>query len=87
MKEDVKKKILPCPLWGKLDVVTYIQPRLLLRRGFGFAALDRRVFWRRGQPQLLIPTHRFHETVALDAKSVPRLRKLGVGLSANQDPM
>jgi hypothetical protein len=29
--------------------------------------LARRDFQRRAQPQLLIPTHRFHETVALDA--------------------
>jgi hypothetical protein len=29
--------------------------------------LDRRAFQRRYQPQLLVPTQRFHEAVALDA--------------------
>jgi hypothetical protein len=44
MKEDVKKKILPPPLRGDVSVVTYIQPRLILRRVIGLAALARRRF-------------------------------------------
>jgi len=56
MKEDVKKKILPPPLRGDVSVVTYIQPRLILRRVIGFVALARRMFQRRYQPQLLVPT-------------------------------
>ena len=67
MREDVKEKILSPPLAGNQGVVTYIQPCLLIRGAFDFYALARRGFQRRGQPQLLVPTHRFHETVALDA--------------------
>jgi hypothetical protein len=68
MKEDVKKKILSPPLAGNQGVVTYIQPCLLIRGAFDFTALDRRAFQRRCQPQLLVPTHRFHKTVVLDAR-------------------
>ena len=67
MKEDVKKKILPPPLWGDVDVVTYIQPHLILRGVIGLAALARRTFQRQHQPQLLVPTKRFHDVVVLDA--------------------
>jgi hypothetical protein len=67
MKGDVKKTILSPPLAGNQGVVTYIQPCLLIRGAFDFSALARRDFQRRAQPQLLVPTHRFHETVALDA--------------------
>ena len=67
MKGDVKKKILSPPLAGNQGVVTYIQPCLLLRGAFDFAALVRRAFQRRCQPQLLGPIHRSHETVAIDA--------------------
>ena len=67
IKEDVKEKILSSPLAGNQGVVTYIQPCLLIRGAFDFSALARRGFQRRGQPQLLVPTHWFHETVALDA--------------------
>ena len=56
MKEDVKKNILLPPLRGDVSVVTYIQPRLILRRVIGFVALARRMFQRRYQPQLLVPT-------------------------------
>ena len=44
MKEDVKGKILPSPLGGDVSVVTYIQPRLILGRVIGLAALARRRF-------------------------------------------
>ena len=44
MKEDVKKKILPPPLRGDVDVVTCIQPHLILRGVIGFVALARRTF-------------------------------------------
>ena len=44
MKEDVKEKILPSPLGGDVGVSTYIQPRLILRRVIGLAALARRRF-------------------------------------------
>ena len=67
IKEDVKKKILPPPLGGDVSVVTCIQPRLIPRGVVGLAALDRRAFQRRCQPQLLVPTRRFHEAVVLDA--------------------
>ena len=67
MKEDVKNKILPPPLRGDVDVVTYIQSHLILRGVIGLAALDRRAFQRRYQPQLLVPTRRFHDVVVLDA--------------------
>jgi hypothetical protein len=56
MKGDVKKKILSPPLAGNRDVVTYIQPCLLLRGAFDVAALDRRVVQRRYELQLIIPT-------------------------------
>ena len=87
MKEDVKEKILRPPLGGDVSVVTYIQPRLILGRVIGLDALARHRLQRRCQPQLLVPTRRFHEAVVLDAIRLPKLRKRRVGLSANQDPM
>jgi hypothetical protein len=73
-----RKKLLPAPREGA-GVVTYIQPHLILRGVIGLVALARRRFLRRYQPQLLVPTRRFHEAVVLDAISVPKLRKLSVG--------
>jgi hypothetical protein len=67
MKEDVKKKILSSSLGGDVAVVTYIQPHLLLRGVIGLAALARRSFQRQYQPQLRVPTQRFHKAVVLDA--------------------
>jgi hypothetical protein len=55
------KNILPVPL-EDAGVVTCIQPDLIPRHIFilrgvvGLSALDRRVFQRRCQPQLLVPT-------------------------------
>ena len=69
------------------ELVDCIQPCLLIRGAFGITALDRRVFQRRCQPQLLVPTRRFHEVNGARRRSVPKLRKLSVGLSANHDPM
>src|ERR1022692_3777347 len=91
MKKDVKeKRHLPAPL-RDAGVVTYIQPHLIphliLRGGIGFVALGCRTFPRRYQPQLLVPTRRFHEVSGARRRSAPKLRKLSVGLSANQDPM
>ena len=84
------KKLLPAPL-RDAGVVTYIQPHLiphLIVRGvIGLVALARRAFPRRCQPQLLVPTRRFHEVSGARRRSVPKLRKLSVGLSANHDPM
>jgi hypothetical protein len=61
--------------------------KFALRRGvIGFVALARRTFQRQRQPQLLVPTPRFHEAVVLDAIRL-RLRKLALAKSANQDPM
>src|SRR6202022_731912 len=81
-KEDVKKKdFSPREDAG---VVTCIQPRLILRGVIGLVALARRTFPR---PQLLVPTRRFHEVSGARRRSVPKLRKLSVGLSANHDPM
>jgi hypothetical protein len=84
------KKLLPAPL-RDAGVVTYIQPRLiphLMRRGvIGLVALARRIFPWRCQPQLLVPTRRFHEVSGARRRSVSKLRKLSVGLSANHDPM
>ena len=84
------KKLLPAPL-RDAGVVTYIQPHLIphliLRGVIGLVALARRTFPRRCQPQLLVPTRRFHEVSGARRRSVPKLRKLSVGLSANQDPM
>jgi hypothetical protein len=51
-----RKKYFPLPSGGDVSVVTYIQPRLILRRVIGFVALARRMFQRRYQPQLLVPT-------------------------------
>ena len=46
-------------------MVTYIQPHLIphliLRGVIGLVALARRTLPRRCQPQLLVPTRRFHE--------------------------
>src|SRR5713101_6570640 len=84
------KKHLPAPL-EDAGVVTYIQPHLIphliLRGGIGLVALARRTFPRQCQPQLLVPTRRFHEVSGARRRSVPKLRKLSVGLSANQDPL
>jgi hypothetical protein len=84
------KKILPAPL-GDAGVVTYIQPHpdsyFILGGVFGLVALARRIFPRRCQPQLLIPVRRFHEVSGARRRSIPKLRKLSVGLSANHDPM
>jgi hypothetical protein len=87
MKEDVKKKILPPPLAGDVDVVTCIQPRLLPKGGFWFGRFGSPRLPAASQPQLLVPTRRFHEAVALDAIRLPKLRKQSVDLSANHDPM
>ena len=84
------KKLLPAPL-RDAGVVTYIQPRLIphliLRGVIGLVALAGRTSPRRCQPQLLVPTRRFHEVNGARRRSVPKLRKLSVGLSANHDPM
>jgi hypothetical protein len=90
MKKDVKEKsISPAPL-RDAGVVTYIQPHLIphliLRGVIGLVALARRTFPRRCQPQLLVPTRRFHEVSGARRRSVPKLRTLSVGLSANHDP-
>src|SRR6266852_260275 len=73
------KKFLPAPL-RDVGVVTYIQPHLIrhliLRGVIGLVALARRTFPRRCQPQLLIPTRRFHEVSGARRRSVPKLRKL-----------
>ena len=50
-----------------MDVVTYIQPYLILGGVIGLAALDRRAFQRRYHPQLPVPSRRFHDVVVLDA--------------------
>src|SRR6266567_8950152 len=64
------KKHLPAPL-GDAGVVTFIQPHLIahlmLRGVICLVALARRTFPRRCQPQLLVPTRRFHEFRAHDA--------------------
>src|ERR1039457_286848 len=94
MKKDVKeKRHLPAPL-RDAGVVTYIQPHLIphliLRGGIGLVglvglvALARRTFPRRYQPQLLVPTRWFHEVSGARRRSVPKLRKLSVGLSASR---
>jgi len=54
MKEDVKEKVFSPR--GKPRLVTYIQPCLLLRGAFDFAAFVRRVVERRCHPQWMIPT-------------------------------
>jgi hypothetical protein len=79
MKEDVKEKILRPPLGGDVSVVTYIQPRLILRRVIGLDALARHRLQRRYQPQLHVPTRRLHEAVVLDAIRFRSLRKRSVG--------
>src|SRR3984957_16851657 len=84
------KNLLPAPL-RDAGVVTYIQPHLIphliIRGVFGFVALARRTLPRRCQPQLLVPTRRFHEVSGARRRSVAKLRKLAVGLSANHDPI
>ena len=44
-----EKTFLPAPR-GDVDVVTYIQPHLILRGVIGLAALARRTFQRQHQP-------------------------------------
>ena len=61
-----EKRLLPAPR-RDAGVVTYVQPRLILARVIGPAASARRRLQRRCQPQLLVPTPRFHEVVVLDA--------------------
>src|ERR1035441_3471844 len=80
------KKLLPAPL-RDAGVVTYIQPHLILRGVIGLAALARRAFQRRGQPQLLVPTRRFHEAAVLDAIRLRSYASEALAKSANQDPM
>src|SRR6202158_4236837 len=84
------KNYPPAPL-RDAGVVTYIQPHLIphliLRGVIGLVALARRTFPWRCQPQLLLPTRPFHEVSGARRRSVPKLRKLSVGLSANHDPM
>src|ERR1035441_2064088 len=81
------KNLLPAPL-GDAGVVTYIQPHLIphliLRGVIGLVALARRTFPRQSQPQLLVPTRRFHEVSSARRRSVTKLRKLSVGLSASR---
>ena len=48
-------------------MVTYIQPRYIFARVIGATASARRRLQRRCQPQLFIPTRRFHEAMVLDA--------------------
>src|SRR6202795_5308996 len=85
-----RKNLLPAPV-RDAGVVTYIQPHpiphLILRGVIGLVALARRTSPRRCQPQLLVPTRRFHEVGGARRRSVTKLRKLSVGLSANHDPM
>src|SRR6266851_5558628 len=73
------KKHPPAPL-RDVGVVTYIQPHLIphliLRGGIGLVALARRTSPQRCQPQLLVPTRRFHEVSGARRRSVPKLRKL-----------
>jgi hypothetical protein len=65
------KKDSPRPSERDAGVVTYIQPdlipHLILRGVIGLVALARRTFPRRCQPQLLVPTRRFHDVLVLDA--------------------
>ena len=83
------KKLLPAPL-RDAGAVTYIQPHLIphlmLRGVIGLVALARRTVPRQSQPQLLVPTRQLHEVSGARRRSVLKLRKLCVGLSANQDP-
>src|ERR1035437_8874782 len=72
------KKLLPAPR-EDAGMVTYIQPHHTLRGVIGLAALARRAFQRRGQPQLLVPTRRFHEVSGARRHSVTKLRKRSVG--------
>src|ERR1700687_902427 len=73
------KNLLPAPL-RDAGVVTYIQPHLiphLILRGVnGLVALARRTSSRRCQPQLLVPTRRFHKVSGARRRSAPKLRKL-----------
>ena len=82
-----REKVLPAPL-RDAGVVTYIQlhliPHLILGGVIGLVALVRRTFPRRSQPQLLVPTRRFHEVSGAQRRSVPKLRKLSVGLSVSR---
>ena len=84
------KKLLPAPL-RDAGAVTYIRPHLIphlmLRGVIGLVALARRTVPRQSQPQLLVPTRQLHEVSGARRRSVLKLRKLCVGLSANQDPM
>src|SRR5216684_4797072 len=75
-----EKKILPAPP-EDAGVVTCIQPHLiprliLIHRGVvGLVALARCRFQQRCQPQLFVPTQRFHENSGARRHSVPKLRK------------
>src|ERR1039458_3192421 len=80
------KKLLPAPR-EDAGMVTYIQPHHTLRGVIGLAALARRAFQRRGQPQLLVPTRRFHEAAVLDAIRLRSYASEALAKSANQDPM
>jgi len=83
-----QEKILFPPLAGDVDgVACTSSPRVLIRGVLDFAALARRAFQRRGQLQLLVPIHRFHENGGARRHSVPKLRKLSVGSNANHDPI
>jgi hypothetical protein len=70
-----------------VDVVTYIQPHLIHGWLIGFVALARRTFQRQRQPQLLVPTQRFHDVVVLDAIRLRSYASETLAKSANHDPM
>ena|SRR5438552_4531438 len=77
-----QKNLLPAP-GEDAGVVTYIQPHLILRGIIGLVALARQC-----QPQLLVPTRRFHEAVMLDVIFIRlrnkklQLRELGAVAAA-----
>jgi hypothetical protein len=81
-----EKRLLPAPR-RDAGVVTYIQPRYIFARVIGATASARRRLQRRCQPQLFIPTRRFHEAMVLDAVRFRSYASEGLAKSANHDPM
>ena len=62
-------------------------PVSFLERVLVLAFWIARVWQRQSQPQLLIPTQRFHGNGGARRHSVTKLRKPSVGLGANHHPM
>jgi len=78
IKEDVKKKLFPSPLWRPAGWLTS-SPVPFVEGFLVFAALDRRVLQRRSNPSWWFPGNGFISPWALDADPLRSYAKPSVG--------